>query len=474
MITRYFSPSPRAMGPLEFLAGFGQQRHRVKAAEAGMEMQQGQALSQGIAGAGQGIAQGISQSALAQFQAGQQTEQQAARALMLQGLQQQRTQGGAWQDANEAYIKAGGALGQPPPGMGPSVPTAGGPPPAAPQAVAQPPGAMMGPPGPSQAQTFPIEVPPPLVPAEPAGVPLPAIEPSAIPQYREAVRKRDQLMAYKATIDTDPYMPPEEKARKIAALAPHIAASQAFLKKNPRPKPPRTYEELVAAGPHGGGLTPVPGMLNAAISDGKGGTKYSTALHLMPDTGWMAEPDPVKRAELKQASLEDHLATRGDDEYLWDGKQKWDKQKEERDEFDRGRYFEKRMVPDKDTGKIPSAPTIVKEISQIESGLELMELQQAVQEAPNADAILKLVQNRARISPETYERMDALLQTADTRSLTPNELRERGELAEEWLDGLAALKDTGVQIPEHMKADLLKQKDLFRSYVAAGQQGQRW
>lgn len=466
------------MGPLEFLAGFGQQRHRVKAAEAGMEMQQGQALSQGIAGAGQGIAQGISQSALAQFQAEQQTGQQAARVALLQGLQQQRAQDAAWQDARDVYIQAGGVPDQPPPGMqmGPSAPSAGGPPPAGPQAVAQPPGGMMGPPGPNQAVTHPIEVPPPLVPAAPAGVPLPAIEPSAIPQYREAVRKRDQLMAYKATIDTDPYMPVEEKRKKIEALTPHIAAAQAFLKKNPKPKPPRTYEELVAAGPHGGGLTPVPSMYNAVISDGKGGTKYSTALHPIADTGWMAEPDPVKRAERKRANLENHLQERDGVRYLWDGKQgRWEEQKEERDAFDRGRYFEKRMVPDKDTGKIPPAPTIVKEISQIESGLELMELQQAVQEAPNADAILDLVQERAHISPQSYERMVVLLQTADARPLTPGELQERGELAEEWLDGLAALKATGVQIPPHLKAQLFKQKTQFISYVNAGQPpGGRW
>jgi hypothetical protein len=453
------------MGPLEFLAGFGQERRRVKAAEVGIDMQQGRAMSQGIAGAGQGIARGISQGALARFQADQQTTQQGARAAMLRGLQQQRTQGTVYQDAVDAYIKAGGAPGQPPPGieMEPPAPAArAGAGPVTAGAPVMPPATagVMGPPAPPA-------VPQPAAP-EPGGVPLPVIKPSAIGQYRKQQEKLALYEKYAATIQTDPYMPEEQKARELARLAQVIAPVRAFLDQHPEPKPPRTYEELASAGPLGGGFTPIPGTYNYAIPDGKGGIKVSTAVHPKEDMGWMTIPDPVKRSEAKRAHLEDHRVMLDDDEYLWDGK-KWDKQKQERDEFDSLAYAQKRLATqNKDTGKFPTADQVVGEITTIRTGLELFELQQAVQEAPDADAILNIIKQRAHISPENHERLFALNNADMVRPLRPAELQERAELAAEWLDAMMAMKDAGVQIPPRLKAELFRQHQLLTGYVAAG------
>lgn len=441
-----------------------------------MEMQQGQALSQGIAGAGQGIAQGISQAALTRFQAGQQTQQQAARAAVLQGLQNQRIQAGRYDQAVDEYIKAGGVPGQPPPGidMGPLAPGAG-PPPAGGQPGVQPTtvgSGFMGPPAPGQARTQPIELTTPQVaPQEPAGVPLPVIEPSAIGKYRKTQEKLRRYDLYKETIDTDSFMPRDEWARQTARLAQVTAPLRAFLAKHPEPKPPRTHEEIVAAGPHGGGATPIPGTYNSWISDGKGGTKVSTATHPKEDVGWMAIPDAEKRSEAKQAHLENHLQERDDIRYLWDGKQgRWEEQKEERDDFDWGDYIEKGSGKiSSDTGKpLFTMDELITQASQVDSAIDQARLQQAIQEAPDAPAILNLVKSRAHISPEKHERMLALNMAVKSRRLTPDELRERADLAEEWLDALAAMRDAGVQIPRRLKDELRKEYESLISYVEAG------
>lgn len=459
-LTRYFSPSPSVTGPLEFLARFGQERSRVHEVEAGMDFQQMMQEQRLAAQRNAQIAGAITGFGLQANRQGFAASQSAAARVGQAALQQQRLQEGRYQDAADAYTRIGGVPGQPPTGFGSSAPS--------PSSTAGPTlhgaGGLTGPPAPGEAQ--PIELAQPPIPQqEPGGVPLPINQPTAVPQYREAVRKRDLLTSYASTIQTDPNMPADEKSAKLRAIAQSLAPLQAFIKKQPAPRAPRSYQELAAAGPAGGGFTAIPGTYNFAIPDGKGGVKVSTAVHPEEGADWRAIPDPVKRDEAKRADLENNRVLIDDDEYLWDGK-KWDKQKSDRSEFDSLAYAQKRLATrDKDSGQFPTADKVVSEIATIQTGLERFELQQAVQEAPDAEAILNIIKQRARISQEDHERLIALNDAATAGPLPPELLLERSELAEAWLDAFASLKDAGVQIPGRLKIELLKQIVLLRSYL---------
>lgn len=233
-INRYFTQNPRISGPLQFLAGFGQQRQQVKAAEAQMDFRNDQALSQGIAQAGQTI----SRFALAKFGAQQNLARLQLAAQNATTLQTQRTQAALFRDAvSDFRTRFPGESIFPSQGGGGGVaPAQGG----APLQAFEPAG--LGPTPSVPTAEF-------AGPPEPGGegVPSPIIDPGTTTQYRNAQRELNMLTAQRDMVLMRKQTP-EERNAQLAILDQQIARVEPIARRQQKPPPPTTIEELESQG----------------------------------------------------------------------------------------------------------------------------------------------------------------------------------------------------------------------------------
>jgi len=283
MITRYFSQNPWVSGPLEFLAGFGQQRQRVKEVEAGLQAQQdrdfAQSLGSGILTAGQAIGGGLQRRGEAKREA-------ATAAARLQGLfdlENLRSGNQLRQSAEEALFKAsmgGGDRGFPgggysgeggysPSGFGGAESI--GPPSQfeSPEFAGPPAPEFVGPPAP---ETGPSMAGPQT---EAGAVPSPSIDPANTKEYQTARRKvlefENDLEEIKKSGASQ-----ADIGSAIFALAPEMAEQRRRMQRYARPAPPKTDDEVFA----GGEAIRIKGTNNVFLRDPQtGGLKVSSGLH---------------------------------------------------------------------------------------------------------------------------------------------------------------------------------------------------
>lgn len=84
--------------------------------------------------------------------------------------------------------------------------------------------------------------------APPGGVPLPVIDPTTIPIYRQAEQDVREIVTEAQAIQRDSTIPMAEKAQRIAMLTPRMAAAQRILAPTRQPPPPTTEEQLIQGG----------------------------------------------------------------------------------------------------------------------------------------------------------------------------------------------------------------------------------
>lgn len=82
----------------------------------------------------------------------------------------------------------------------------------------------------------------------PGGVAMPVIDPTTIPIYRQAEEDARNIVNEAEAIQKDATIPVAEKAQRLSALTPRLAAAQRMLAPTRQPPPPTTEEELIAGG----------------------------------------------------------------------------------------------------------------------------------------------------------------------------------------------------------------------------------
>jgi len=396
MPNRYFTQDPRVSGPLEFLAAFGIQRQNVHAQEAGMQQQQDVADSRSLQ-SGMGALTSVFDA-----RAGR-TQQTAMEQLRQAGRLAEIGSRGAEDRHSAALNELMRIRGETPPGLlgpGGGVPTP------------SPPVGQMGPPAAANIGQLPRNAPGPQPQqAQPPipKVPLAVAQPEMIGQVRQAEQRLQLLTAEGAAIQTDPRRSPEDRAQGLAALTPEIASLRSFLNRNPRPKRPVTFEELVAAGPMNGGVAAIPGTSNFLTPDGKGGVKVSTAIHPDNKAPWLGAPTPELRNKLKQEHLNTHRVEDGEDEYLWDGK-KWEKQKPAKDggsdRFDLSEFVIK-ATSGADGLPVEDALGKGRRIQ------EQLEIQDQVERYDEAASVEEIMEDRAKRDPTFGRAREALREVQD-------------------------------------------------------------
>lgn len=265
MITRYFSQNPWITGPLEFLAGFGQQRQRVHEIEAGLKAQQdrdlAQSLGSGILTAGQAIGTGL-------YRRGEAQQAAAAQAYRLQSLfdlENLRSGNQSLQTAQEAFLNAQiqnqGLLPRikaPPEFVGPPAP------------LSQP--EFAGPPAPEMFGATPSVG---VGQLQSDAVPPPSIDPVYTQDYQKATRRLHELNLEKDKILASS-RPLEEKAAALFTLVPEVLQQGQLQRRYARPAPPTTDAEVFASG----AAIPIKGTNNVFLRDPEtGGYKVSAGLH---------------------------------------------------------------------------------------------------------------------------------------------------------------------------------------------------
>lgn len=90
------------------------------------------------------------------------------------------------------------------------------------------------------------------------GLPLPMVNPTAVPLYRQAEQDAYAAIDEFRAIQQDDTIPIPERTARISALTQRMAAAQQVLKPYQQPPPPTDYDGLKAVGPHGGGIAPAP------------------------------------------------------------------------------------------------------------------------------------------------------------------------------------------------------------------------
>jgi hypothetical protein len=233
-INRYYFNNPLVTGPLEFLAGFGAQRHAVKAAQAGMEAQQTrqleQSIGQGITSAGSAISSGIMAKAAADQRLALQNDAQAA-AAELQATKAFQEQFGQSPEAAMQSLLSGGA---------PSVS----------DATLQPPVFQ----GQGQGQELGLQPGPGL--AEPISsdaetgqpvseglVPAPFVNPALASEYKNNVAKITQLNDAKEKMMAR-RMPDDERAAAMQTFNREILPLVERTMRMKEPKPPTVQQRV--------------------------------------------------------------------------------------------------------------------------------------------------------------------------------------------------------------------------------------
>lgn len=306
MPTRYFQPP---LGPellLQLLAGYGAGQRETAIADAQLRSEENRLRGAGI---GKMVANAFNvpttfalqrlqgeeemrqRSALAEQEFDQRSrlQQQAARDAM--AIEQLRNSGDIYQQAASGFQRTYGVPhtailqrareGQAPGGALPAL-----------EAGLQP---LEGPPAPGQ-----------IMPD--SGVPLAIADPRRTQEYRIAKRESDMWRSVRAVEEVRPMVATDhplyaqavdERRRTLEAIDQGIARTKRILDRYQEPQPPRTEDEMKAAGVHGGGIT--------EFSDGSRlipeGTKIAMPqkdprLETMP---WLAVSDPVA-AEQMQAN----------------------------------------------------------------------------------------------------------------------------------------------------------------------------
>ena len=247
------------MGPLEFIAGFGQMRQQVHAQEAGLKDKATQQLWGGI---GQGVGNAVMVPAQA-YLADRAGDRQLGNAL---ALQQARFGVPAdMPDLMSRHAALFGGNGQAPAPAPPTFDqgfgdTTGG------YGVSLPDQGM--------SQQFPISAPPGADPQVSA-----ARATKAQQEYDSLDEKYKKFMAQPMT--------PMEQAGGMRMFIPALERARAYAQANPPPKQPTTAEELRASGE----VIEEPGTYNYWTRDSKGARKLSTAAHPIAKPGTYPGPN---------------------------------------------------------------------------------------------------------------------------------------------------------------------------------------
>jgi hypothetical protein len=246
VINRFYQTDPRVLGPLQFLAAFGQQRQQVKAIEAGQQAQQNQAWGQAI---GTGLQTAGQLGATAIFANDQSMadlsplERMSVLGSLTPGLAGLGRQAGSmaqikarnaapagYGDAMAQLYGAGGGGGAGPmAGGAPSVPGEYG--------VSLPDQGM--------SQTFPEQQQGPL-----------ALAPGNVKDFRDAEAELISLNASRKLFIQGSHAPAEEMGFAQSFMPKYNAAKTRYNElRQSQPKPPTTEAELIAAGPYNGGFS---------------------------------------------------------------------------------------------------------------------------------------------------------------------------------------------------------------------------
>lgn len=286
MPSRYYFADPMVMGPLEFLAGYGQAQRQTALQNIATASQQNQIVGQGT---GQGVGNFWSAYAQAQQADRQFRMQQVAEAqklaqqqqynLELQrahaegqiAVEQVRTANDQFLVDRAAYVKRWGTtpeaalemtqqdVGQPTQGVPLSEP-------------AQP--DLVGPPEPVS-RPIPLIGQPigPSGPGETTALPRPSLTPE---QYEK--RQREVAYLTETMMRAADGKPMQEQQAIRALFLPKIAAANRFLSQHEPPKRPTNYQEIIASG----AVIPIPGSYNFLLPQADGTVKESSAFHPIP------------------------------------------------------------------------------------------------------------------------------------------------------------------------------------------------
>lgn len=265
-MNRYFATDPRIMSGINFFTGRMARQQEVADQQGLIDFQQQQKVFGGLGGGlskflmDMGQYQREDQVAARNFgnqqelQRGQQAGQRAMQQQILdrqQAIEEQRAQGDIYQDFLRRNPNAGQGMQQINAGALPELSTAALSEYEQQAAMAQGGQPNMSPSGQGPAGEGGM--------SSPGGVPMPSQNPAMTAEHQRSKDRLGQLLLESENIDRNPYMPAEERRSAHAALTPHIVKAREMLQRYPQQKAPTTYEELVQAGVHNGGVTPMPG-----------------------------------------------------------------------------------------------------------------------------------------------------------------------------------------------------------------------
>jgi hypothetical protein len=307
MPTRFYTQDPNVSGPLDFLAGFGIQRQNVKSQEAELQQRQDIADSASFQGGMGALTNVFGAKADRTQQTSMEQLRQVGQLANIAARGQQNRHNAALDNLVQVQGETPGGLQGPTGGV----------------ATASPPAGRMGPPASANIGQLPQNLSPqqqaqPPIPR----VPAPVNEPAMVSAYRKAEQRLPILIAQGMVAETDPGLSPEDRAQQLATLTPEIAALQNFMNRNPRPKPPRTQQELIQQGL----VIPIEGS-SSMWAKGKDGYKPAT-LHPDSKPSWMKIPPGPARQQAKQESWEaTHYTDDNGDLHTFDG-EKWQQEKQ--------------------------------------------------------------------------------------------------------------------------------------------------
>lgn len=264
-------------------------------------------------------------------------------------------------------------------------------------------------------------------PSDAGGVPSPVYNPSSMPAYQKAQR---MVQAYDAHMMRP--MSQDERAAIQQQLGPEIAKARQVLARSQPPPPPRTYEEMLQAGAHNGGVTrtddgrliyPARGggmsISNPPRTDGEADT-YTTArdafIQQAQQSGTPAL-EAMKQWNREWAAAHVVEGERGTTVINpKTGEVKYDERNRGgslRDSFDPQKYMEQRMTPKGDV-EGPSAKTVLGEIDSIYKGLSDLEVKNKYRQA---ESLAQLVGFASEQDPQFGAAMQAI-EEAKAMSIT--------------------------------------------------------